>query len=68
MAGACASEVSPLVGLLEKGHYDIELSRDERDRLYTWLDTYGQRQGSFGEDQERRLDELRGRMAKMLAR
>jgi cytochrome c553 len=68
VAGACASEVSPLVGLLEKGHYGLELGRDEWNRLYTWLDTYGQRQGSFGDDQERRLDELRRRMAKMLTR
>ena len=41
--------------------------RTNIESLYTWLDTYGQRQGAFGPDQEHRLRKLRRRMASLLA-
>jgi hypothetical protein len=64
--GACAASSSPLVALLDRGHYDVQLSADDRERLITWIDTYAQRRGSFSEDQENRLTELRRQMAAML--
>jgi hypothetical protein len=42
-----------------KGHHDVHLDRQSLDRLITWLDTYGQRQGHFSPDQERDLENLR---------
>jgi hypothetical protein len=65
--GQCAARTSPLVKLLQKGHYDVQLDGDEWERLVTWLDLYGQQRGSFGEDQEQRLRQLRAQMAAMLA-
>ena len=65
--GQCAARTSPLVKLLQAGHYDVELDGDEWERLLTWLDLYGQRLGSFGEDQEQRLRRLREQMASTLA-
>ncbi|MFH1919611.1 MAG: hypothetical protein ABIP48_07005, partial [Planctomycetota bacterium] len=67
VAGACASKLSPLVALLKEGHYDVQLQADDWARLYTWMDTYAQRQGSFGEDQEQRLRQLRVELAPILA-
>lgn len=66
-AGAGASQESPLADLLRRGHYDVQLQRDEWIRLYTWMDTYGQRLGSFGPEQEEQLRRLRQRLANMLA-
>ena len=66
--GACAAATSPLLKLLESGHYDVKLAAGDRDRLITWMDTYAQRSGSFGPKQEERLRELRRRMEPMLAR
>ncbi|KKK57142.1 hypothetical protein LCGC14_3057470, partial [marine sediment metagenome] len=67
VAGACASRMNALWKLLDDGHYEVDLTADDRRRLATWMDTYGQRLGSFGEDQEQRLRELRRRMASLLA-
>lgn len=64
--GAGAAQSNPLVALLQKGHYDVKLDAAGWDRLYTWMDTYGQRQGSFSADQENRLRSLRQAMAAML--
>ena len=66
--GAGAAQTSPLVALLRQGHYEVDLSVDDWERLFTWLDTYGQRRGSFSDDQEQRLRDLRHRMAGLLAR
>lgn len=66
-AGAGAAQTSPLVKLLKQGHYNVKLDRDDWERLYIWMDTYGQRQGSFSPDQQRRLRELRRAMAPLLA-
>ncbi|MEA1952336.1 MAG: hypothetical protein U9N87_13210, partial [Planctomycetota bacterium] len=75
VAGACAAKMNPLwsrlkldpetttadqpIQLTDPDHKDIQLTADDWDRLVTWMDTYGHRVGSFGEDQERRLRELR---------
>ena len=67
IAGACAATVSPLVKLLKDDHYDVRLNKDDWSRLYAWMDTYGQQQGSFGPQQDERLRELRRRMQGMLA-
>jgi len=53
--------------LAPERHHDVHLDPEERERLITWMDTYGQRQGSFGPDQERRLEELREESRGMLA-
>ena len=67
VAGSCASSVSPLAKLIEAGHYEVEFSSDDWQRLFTWMDTYAHRQGSFSEEQDQRLHALRQRMAPMLA-
>jgi len=66
IVGQGASQTSPLARLLKQGHYDAKLDRDAWERLFVWMDTYGQRQGSFGPDQEQRLRELRKSLAPML--
>ena len=32
------ASTSPLIQMLEKGHHNVQLTRDERDRLHTWID------------------------------
>ena len=32
------ASTSPLIQLLEKGHHNVQLNREERERLYTWID------------------------------
>ena len=64
LSGAAAT--NPLLKLLDAGHYDAKLSAEDRDRLTTWMDTYGQRLGSFDKQQEARLRQLRHSMAAML--
>jgi len=58
-AGACAAKMNPLIKLIDQGHYEVKLATDDWNRLITWMDTYGQRRGSFSEDQEKRLHDLR---------
>ena len=57
--GPCAAQASSLVKLLKKDHYDCKLGHGDWERLLTWIDTYSQRSGSFGPDQEQRIEELR---------
>ncbi len=40
-------------------HKKVELNADERDRLYTWMDTYGHTQGAFSLEQEEELTEFK---------
>jgi len=54
---------SPVLAHLRKGHQGVQLDRDAWDRLITWMDAYGQRQGSFSPEQEQRLRDLRARLA-----
>ncbi len=66
--GACAARRSPLLALLAspEGHQGVALDEEERERLILWMDTYAQRIGSFDEDQERRLLDLRREAAPLL--
>ena len=66
--GACAAANSPILRLLTegKGHNDVTLSRDDTERLITWLDLYAQQLGSFSAEQEQRLIALRGRWTNLL--
>ena len=66
-AGAGAAATSPLLELLRRGHYEVLLTAGERERLITWLDTYGQLRGSFSPEQEQRLRKLREQMKPLLA-
>ncbi len=67
--GAGAAQSSPLLALLDTpaGHHGVHLSKSERERFQTWLDTYGQRQGSYSHEQEDELRELRRQWAPLLA-
>jgi hypothetical protein len=64
--GGCAAQTSPLLKLLDEGHYDVQLTPGERDRLITWMDTYAQRLGHFDTNQEEELRRLRRRMSDLL--
>lgn len=64
--GGCVSAMSPLLKLVSKGHYDVQLNTDERDRLITWMDTYAQRSGSFSKQQEWQLREFRRKVSALL--
>ena len=66
--GACAAANSPILAMLTegKGHNDVTLSRDDTERLITWLDLYAQQLGSFSAEQEQRLIALRGRWTNLL--
>jgi hypothetical protein len=68
VVGAGAAQQSRLLALLldGDGHYDVRLEADGFARLVTWMDTYGQRSGSFSTDQEERLRQLRRRVAGLL--
>lgn len=63
--GQGAAHTNPLVPLLKKGHYGVRLDRHAWRRLYTWMDTYGQRQGSFSPEQEEQLRALRRAVAQL---
>jgi hypothetical protein len=61
--GQGVAATSPLLKILREGHHGAKLEAEDWGRLVTWLDLYAQRQGSFSDDQERRLEELRGAIA-----
>ena len=63
VAGQGAAQTSPLAALLRNGHHDVQLDADAWSRLATWMDTYGQRRGSFSPEQEDLLRQLRDRVA-----
>jgi hypothetical protein len=58
---------SALWALLEKGHHDVRLTREDRERLATWMDTYAQRNGAFSAEQEQHLEDLRRACAGLLS-
>jgi hypothetical protein len=66
-AGEGEAATSPLLALLAKGHYDVRLTEDDWQRLTTWMDTYGQRLGSYDRQQEDQLVELRRKLEPILA-
>jgi hypothetical protein len=53
---------------LEKGHYQVELSAEDRERLNIWMDTYAQRAGSYSADQQQQLRQLQTQWAPLLTR
>jgi hypothetical protein len=64
--GACSSRVNSLWQLLDQGHYGVKLENEDRERIITWMDTYGQRLGSFDPAQEQQLLQLRRKLTDML--
>jgi hypothetical protein len=64
----CDAAKTPLTPLLleGKGHYDVKLDADAIERLFTWMDTYGQHLGSFSAEQESRLLVLRKEWSDLL--
>jgi len=65
--GQGAAATSVLLAHLRKGHQAVRLTPDDLDRLVTWMDCYGQRQGHFSPEQERALVGFRARCARLLA-
>lgn len=59
---------SALRALLEApvAHYEVRLGPEDRERLFTWMDTYAQRVGHFSEEQEQELLRLRRDSAAIL--
>jgi hypothetical protein len=65
LAGQCEA-MNPLLKLLAHGHYGVKLPPEDWSRLVTWMDTLGQRSGSFSAEQEARLRKLKQSMAEMI--
>jgi hypothetical protein len=51
-----------------EGHHDVVLCPEEFHRLTTWVDTYAQVLGSYSDQQEQELIELRETFAELLER
>ncbi|MHC4062196.1 MAG: HzsA-related protein, partial [Planctomycetota bacterium] len=68
VAGECPARKSKLLALLREnsGHQGVQLDADSFERLVTWMDVYAQKQGSFSDDQEEALLELRRQVASLL--
>ncbi len=68
IVGDCPARKSKLLDLLtqEKGHEGVRLGAEDLERLITWMDTYAQRKGSFSENQEEQLRELKRKLAFLL--
>jgi len=65
----CPARNSKLLAMLTAPHphADVHLSPDALDRLTTWMDTYAQKLGSFSDDQEKQLKNLRQKITPLLA-
>jgi len=61
IVGDCAARKSKLLALLTEGdgHEGVRLDADSHSRLVVWMDTYAQQQGSFSNEQEEQLRQLR---------
>ena len=68
LPGQSAAKISSLLAYLntDPTHRTIQLDRDDRNRLVTWMDTYAQRLGSFSVEQERELQDLKKSFASLL--
>ena len=66
IAGAGPASHSPVLALLRAGHHGASLDPDSLERLVTWMDLYGQRQGYFSDEQEQRLIDLRRTIASVI--
>jgi hypothetical protein len=67
--GACAARQSPVLAVITSGegaHADLGLDSESLERLIIWMDTYAQRTGSFSDQQERQLIDLRQRHRDLL--
>ena len=66
--GDCPARKSKLLALLTTPtpHHKTPLTKDQYNRLTTWMDTYAQRQGSFSPQQEKQLKHLRHQLANLL--
>ena len=64
--GACAAQKNEMLAILRNGHYDVDPNDEDWQRLITWMDTYGQRQGAFSRDQDEELRRLRHQVADLL--
>ena len=62
----CAARGNSVLKLLDRGHYDVDLASYEKERLITWMDTYGRLLGSFSREQEERLVQPRRQMTSIL--
>jgi formylglycine-generating enzyme required for sulfatase activity len=58
------ADTSPVVQLLLKGHHNVKLSRQEWDRLYTWMDFNVPYSGNWRETHQPPADEQVVRRAK----
>jgi len=69
IAGNCPAQKSKLMALLTEGegHEGVRLDADSFNRLVTWMDTYAHVQGSFSDEQEEELRQLRQDWADLLA-
>jgi formylglycine-generating enzyme required for sulfatase activity len=43
------ADTSPLIQMLDKGHHGVQLDREARERLYTWIDLNVPYYGTWGE-------------------
>ena len=66
VVGKCEARMNPVLQLLRQGHYDVQLSSDDWARLITWMDTLGQRSGSYSRKQEEQLRRFREQLADLL--
>jgi hypothetical protein len=68
VAGEGEARNSALLAYLrsDSRHQEIQLDKDSLNRLVTWMDTYAQRLGSFSDEQERELEELKNSIAYLL--
>lgn len=66
IANAGAAQTSTLLAFLESDSVHKPLfDAPARERFITWIDIYGQRLGSFSDEQERQLTELRKNLSSL---
>lgn len=67
-AGETPSLRSKLLAYLQQDprHCELPLTPADRQRLYTWMDTYGHTQGAFSDEQEQSLLEFKRQYAFLL--
>lgn len=66
VAGEGAARTNALWKLLDRDHYGVRLDEEDRMRLVVWMDTYGQRTGSFDTGQQDQLRQLRQSLGPLL--
>ena len=68
VAGKGAAQASPILAHLngEKSPCGVRLDEESLRRLAAWMDTYGQKQGSFSPEQEEQLLQFRRKLTDLL--